>query len=149
VEAVATSNSTARAGDCRTGGRGLGPRARRRRRSPVAVRSLAATLAVAALAAPVAAAATPSLTAQGVAAVQRENAFDEAHHVIPFKRGTKFTIACAVKGQDVLCREHAGPERCINGRPWILLTEEFPILGHKIGRTLLPFGLQQTDEYCR
>jgi hypothetical protein len=146
VEEV-TPNSTVRAA---AGGaareRQSGQRRVRRGTRSLAVRGLAATVAAAALVAPAAAAAGPSLIAQAKAAVQRQNALDEARHIIPFKRGTKFTITCAIKGDNVLCKEHAGPEQCINGRPWILLSDEFVIVGHQIrGGTL---GLVLTYNYC-
>jgi hypothetical protein len=111
------------------------------------VRGVAATLAAAALVTPAAAATRPSVIAQAKTAVQRQDAVDEAHHVIPFKRGTKFTIACAIRAQIVVCNEHAGPERCTNGQPWILLSDSFPIIRGTVGRSLT-FGLIMTKEYC-
>jgi hypothetical protein len=118
-----------------------------RRGTSLAVRGLAATLAAAALVAPAAAAAQPSLMAQAKAAMQRKDAVEEAYGAIPFELGTKFTIACSVRGQLVVCDEHAGPERCTNGDPWLLLSDSFKIIGGTIGRPMT-FALIQTDEYC-
>jgi hypothetical protein len=119
----------------------------RRACSRLAVRGLAATVAAVALVAPAVAAAQPSLIAQAQAAMQRKDAVEEAYGAIPFKLGTKFTIACTVRGLFVACDEHAGPERCSNGSPWILLSDSFPIIGRTIGRPM-SFALIVTSEYC-
>jgi hypothetical protein len=147
MEEVAAPHSIVRAGERPTCARQPGQRDAPRGRSSLAVRGLAAALAAAALIAPASAAAKPSLIAQAKTAMQRENAVEESHHEIPFKRGTKFTIACGVKGQDILCQEHAGPEQCVNGRPWVRLSGIFPIIGDRIGSSLT-IALVQTDEYC-
>jgi hypothetical protein len=134
----------------RRGERRPGPRkAGRRGRSSLAVCGLAACLAAAAVVAPAEAATTPTLIAQAKAGMQREDATAEAHHTIPFKSGTKFTIGCGFHGQNVvLCTEHAGPERCINGRPWVLLSDLFPVIKGRVGQSLT-FGLTVTSNYCR
>ena len=133
----------------RRGERRPGPRkAGRRGRSSLAVRGLAAGLVAAAVVAPAEAATTPTLLAQAKAGMQREDATAEAHHTIPFKSGTKFTIACAFQRQDILCTEHAGPERCINGRPWVLLSDLFAVIKARVGQSLT-FGLTVTSNYCR
>jgi hypothetical protein len=132
--------------------RGRGPRPRKaggRGRGSLAVGGLAACLAAAAFVAPAGAAATPTLIAQAKAGMQREDVTAEAHHTIPFKSGTKFTIACGFHGRNVLlCTEHAGPEQCINGRPWVLLSDLFPVIKGRVGRSLT-FGLTVTSNYCR
>jgi hypothetical protein len=119
----------------------------RRARSSLAVPGLVAALTVAALVAPTAATAQSSLIAQAKAAMQRKDAVEEAYGAIPFKMGTKFTIACTDRGQFVVCNEHAGPERCTNGDPWLLLSDSFRIIGDTIGPSM-SFRLIQTDEYC-
>jgi hypothetical protein len=136
----------------RTGGRPTceqqpGQRHVRRGRNSFAVPCLAATLAAAAVVAPAPAIAQSSLIAQAKAAMQRKDAVEEAYGAIPFELGTKFTIACTVRGKVVACNEHAGPERCTNGDPWTLLSDSFKIIGGTIGPPT-SFALIQTDEYC-
>jgi hypothetical protein len=136
----------------RTGGRPTreqqpGQRDVRRGRSSLAVPGLVAALAAAALVAPTAAAAQSSVIAQAKAAMQRKDAVEEAYGAIPFKMGTKFTIACTDRGQFVVCNEHAGPERCTNGDPWLLLSDSFRVTGDTIGAPM-SFRLIETDEYC-
>ena len=143
-----TRDSPKRRGEL-TRERGPGPgKAGRRSRSSLAVGGVAAFLAAAAVVAPAEATPAPTLIAQAKAGMQREDARAEAHHTIPFKSGTKFTIACAFQRQDLLCTEHAGPERCINGRPWILLSDLFPVIKGRVGQSLT-FGLTVTSNYCR
>ena len=130
------------------------PRERLSRRRK-AVRGLAASLAAATLVSPAAfafvspaaAATKASLFAQAVAAMHQTDATEEAHNTIPFKRGTKFTVACAVRGTNVLCTEHSGPERCVSSKPWILLTDVFPIIKGRLGESLT-YGLSWTYLYC-
>lgn len=116
----------------------------------VAVASLAAGLAVVAFAAPATAGATakPVLISQAKASMRTENTFDEAHHIIPFKKGTVFTIACNFKGKNILCREHHGAERCVKGQPWLLLSDIFPIIKGRVGASLA-YGLTETSHYCK
>jgi hypothetical protein len=99
---------------------------------------------------PVAATARPSLVAQARAAVQKANATEEAQHTIPFKRGTNFTIACSLRDQNhnVLCKEHAGSEACIKNQPWILLSDDFPIINGRLGSSTT-IGLDSTYTYCK
>ena len=144
---TATPDSIRRRGE-RTRERQPGPRKAGRGRSSLALRGLAAGLVAAAVVAPAEAATTPTLIAQAKAGMQREDATAEAHHTIPFKSGTKFTIACAFQRQDILCTEHAGPERCINGRPWVLLSDLFAVIKARVGQSLT-FGLTVTSNYCR
>jgi hypothetical protein len=118
------------------------------RRHRGAVRGIVAILAAAALVAPAAAGAKPSLLAQAKAAVRQTNAQEETHHLIPFKRNTKFTITCRYQGTNVLCMEHAGPERCVNGKPWISLSDLFPIIKGRLGESLT-YGLTLTTVYCK
>jgi hypothetical protein len=114
----------------------------------IAGRLLAAGVVAALLLVPATAVAKLSLIAQAQRNVRVETASDEAHGIIPFKRGTKFTIKCAFDGKNILCREHSGPERCIDGRPWILLSDIFPIIHGRVGESL-NYGLVPTDNYCR
>jgi hypothetical protein len=122
-----------------------------RGRSSLAVRGLAgglaASLAAAALVATAEAATKPALIAQAKAGMQRSDVTAEAHHTIPFKSGTKFTIACGFQGQNILCTEHAGPERCIKGRPWVLISDLFPVIKGRVGESLT-YGLLVTSNYC-
>jgi hypothetical protein len=129
-------------------GRHPGPRKTLRRRNSLAVGALAASLAAAALAVPAEAATKPALIAQAVAGVQRTDVIEEAHHTIPFKSGTKFTITCGFQGENILCNEHAGPEQCVKGRPWILLSDLFPVIKGRVGESLT-FGLTVTSHYCQ
>jgi hypothetical protein len=146
---VAPSSTTPGGGRERESGQ------RSRRRGSFAVRGFAASLAAATFVAPAAfpfvyqaeAATTATLLAQAKVAVQQTDAVEEAHRTIPFKKGTSFTIACGVRGTNVLCTEHSGPERCVNDKPWIMLTDEFPILKGKLGESLT-FGLRWTYIYC-
>jgi hypothetical protein len=145
---AATPDSIARRAErtreCQPGPRKAG----RRGRSGLAVRGLAAGLAAAAVVAPAVAAAKPTLIAQAAAGMQREDVAAEAHHTIPFKSGTRFTIACGFRGQNILCTEHAGPTRCIKGRPWIMLSDLFPVINGRVGLSLT-FGLTVTSNYCK
>ena len=149
-----TSTSIGRVG-AKTRARQPGRRKASHGRSSLAVRGLAATLAAAAVVSPAVAFVSPaaaatksSLLAQGKAAMLQTNATEESHHTIPFKRGTNFTIACALQGTNVvLCREHSGPERCVGSRPWILLTDLFPIIHGRLGESLTA-GLTWTYDYC-
>jgi len=109
---------------------------------------MAASLAVIALAAPAAAQAVPSLLNQGKTAMQQANAQEEKQHLIPFKAGTKFTITCKHQGTNILCSEHAGQERCVKGRPWLLLSDLFPVIKGRIGQSLT-YGLLRTSVYCK
>jgi hypothetical protein len=145
---TATPDSIRRRGE-RTRERQPGPRKAGRGRSSLALRGLAAGLVAAALVAPAEAAAKPTLIAQATAGMQREDVAAEAHHTIPFKSGTKFTIACGFHGQNIiLCSEHAGLERCSNGRPWVLLSDLFPVIKGRVGQSLT-FGLTVTSNYCK
>jgi hypothetical protein len=105
------------------------------------------TLATAACVVPATAGASPSLLAQAKTAMQQTNTQEETHHLIPFKRGTKFTITCATRGTNILCSEHSGPEKCVKGKPWILLSDLFPVIKGRLGQSLT-YGLTRSDEYC-
>ncbi|HEY1777872.1 MAG TPA: hypothetical protein VGG41_17085 [Solirubrobacteraceae bacterium] len=113
------------------------------------ISGLAATIAAAALLLPVAAGAQDSLIAQATAGMRVATASEEKLRIIPFKVGTKFTISCARLGSsEIKCTEHSGPERCVNGKPWALLTDIFPIIKNKVGKSL-SYGLVYTAEYCK
>jgi hypothetical protein len=143
---TASRDSIGRGG--RTRERHPWPRKAGRARSSLALGALAASLATATLVAPAAAATKPALLAQAKAGVQQTNAIEEKHHTIPFKSGTKFTISCGFQGEDILCTEHAGPEQCVKGRPWSLLSDLFPVIKGRVGESLT-FGLTVTTNYCK
>lgn len=108
-----------------------------------------ALLAVATVIAPAQAASKHALLAQATVRMQKENASAEAHREIPFKPGAKFEITCEVRfGVDVLCTEHVGPETCVKGRPWVLITDLFPIIHGRIGQSLNE-RLSPTLNYCK
>jgi hypothetical protein len=108
---------------------------------------LAAALAAAALTTSAEATSNSALFAQAKAGMQREDAAAEKHHTIPFKSGTKFTINCGFKGVNILCTEHAGPEKCVKGKPWILLSDLFPVIKGRVGESLT-YDLTWTAHYC-
>jgi hypothetical protein len=111
---------------------------------------LVAGFSAAALVLPVVATAQPSLLAQAKTAVQKANASEEAHHTIPFKRGTDFAITCSIadRHHNVLCTEHAGPEACIKNQPWISLSDDFPIIDGRLGSSTI-IELDLTYTYCK
>lgn len=113
-----------------------------------AIGGLAAVLAATAFVVPAQATTNAALFAQAKAGMQREDATAEAHHTIPFKSGTKFTISCGFHGRNILCTEHAGPQRCVNGKPWVMLTDLFPVINGRVGQSLT-FGLTVTSNYCK
>jgi hypothetical protein len=121
----------------------------RRGRGALAVFGLAACIAMAAFTAPATATSKQTLIGQAKVIMGKETAADEAHHIIPYKAGTKFVVACAF-GPDgnIHCNEHAGPERCVKGRPWITLSDIFPVIDGSVGQSLA-YGLVPTDNYCR
>lgn len=81
--------------------------------------------------------------------MQRETVAAEKHHTIPFKSGTKFTVNCALKGSTaILCSEHAGPEKCVNGKPWILVSDLFAVIKGKVGQSIT-VGLSVTSVSCK
>lgn len=130
------------------GSRGGRPPARGRLAGGVSL--IVASLVAVTLAVPATAGATskPKLIAEAKARMRSETAYDEAHHIIHFKKGAKFTVTCAFQGRNILCREHHGPERCINGHPWVLLSDEFPVIKGRVGLSL-EYGLSESDIYCR
>jgi hypothetical protein len=109
---------------------------------------IAALVAAAALFAPATAGAKTSLIAQATAKMHSANAAEEKLGIIPFKSGTKFTISCASFGANIKCTEHSGPEQCVKGRPWVLLTDIFPVIDNKVGQSV-SYGLVFTSNYCR
>jgi hypothetical protein len=129
-----------------------GPRKAGRVRSSLAVGALAASvagvLAATALVAPAGATTKPALLAEAVAGMQQTNALEETRKTIPFKPGTKFTITCAFQNKaDIRCNEHAGPEQCSKGKPWDLLSDVFPVIHGRVGKSLT-LGLVVTSTYC-
>ncbi len=120
-----------------------------RGRGPLVVCGLVACIATMAFAAPAGATSKPALIAQAKVAMQKETASDEADRIIPYKAGTKFLITCAF-GPDgnIHCNEHSGPEKCVKGKPWLLLSDIFPIVNGRVGESL-DYGLVPTSNYCR
>lgn len=120
-----------------------------RARGPLAVCGLVACVGAVAFAAPAAATSKQTLIAQAKVIMQKETASDETDRIIPYKSGTKFVVTCAF-GPDgnIHCREHTGPERCIKGKPWITLSDIFPVIDGRVGQSLA-YGLVPTDNYCR
>jgi hypothetical protein len=115
----------------------------------LALCGLSAYVAAFAFAAPAGATSKPALIAQAKVVMQKETAFDESHRIIPFKVGTKFVISCSFgPDRNIHCTEHTGPERCVNGRPWVLLSDIFPVIDGKVGSSLA-YGLVPTDNYCK
>lgn len=123
-------------------------RGSRRGLGPLAVCGLAACIAAVAFAAPAGATSKQTLIAQAKVIMRKETAFDELHHIIPYKASTKFVVTCAFGADgNIHCSEHTGPERCVNGRPWILLSDIFPVIDGRVGASLA-YGLVPTDNYC-
>lgn len=112
------------------------------------VGGLAAGVATAAFLTPAFAASKPALLAKAKVAMRQTNAQEEAKHLIPFKPGTNFTVTCGYRGVNILCTEHTGPERCVKGKPWILLSDLFPVIHGRLGESLT-YGLTPTSNYCR
>jgi hypothetical protein len=119
-------------------------------RGSLAVCGLAAGLAAVSFAAPAEATANKqSLIAEAKVNMHRETASDESHHIIPYKTGTQFVVTCRFGAdRNIHCSEHTGPERCIKGRPWVLLSDIFPVIDGRVGQSLA-YGLVPTDNYCR
>ena len=115
---------------------------------------LLCTLAVsfASIAALVPAAATANsnakLISEGKLAMRVETKQEEKEHLIPFKQSAVFIIGCKVHGNRVLCSEHSGPEKCVKGKPWMDISDLFPVIKGRIGESL-NFGLTVTSIYCR
>jgi hypothetical protein len=105
-------------------------------------------MALAVFVSPAAAASRQSLLATAKVAMRQTNAQEEKRHLIAFKPGTTFTITCNFRGQNVLCTEHAGPERCVNGKPWTLFSDLFPVIHGRLGESLT-YGLTPTNIYCK
>jgi hypothetical protein len=120
-----------------------------RGRGAFAVCGLVACIAAMAFAAPAGATSKPTLIAQAKVIMQQETASDESDHIIPYKAGTKFLVTCAF-GPDgnIHCNEHTGPEQCVKGKPWILLSDIFPIIKGRVGGSL-DYGLVPAYNYCR
>jgi len=135
-------------GGKRTRERHAAPLKAGRARSSLALGALAASLAAAAFVVPAEAATKPALLAEAKAGVQKTDVIEEKNHTIPFKSGTKFMITCGFQGENILCTEHAGPEQCVKGRPWILLSDLFPVIKGRVGESLT-FGVTVTTNYCK
>jgi hypothetical protein len=111
---------------------------------------LAASLTTIALAIPATAGATSNakLISQAKLAMRVETASDEKNRIISDKPSTKFTVNCSITGARILCSEHSGPEACVKGKPWMKLSDLFPIIKGRVGESLA-YGLTITDVYCK
>jgi hypothetical protein len=122
----------------------------RRSRAPRAICILAASFAALALLVPAAATATSKskLISEAKVSMRVETKSYETHHLIPYKQSATFIVNCSVTGNRVLCREHHGPERCVNGKPWTQLSDIFPVIKGRVGLSLTG-GLIISSVYCR
>jgi hypothetical protein len=118
-------------------------------RRSIALCGILTSIAAVVFAAPAGATSKPKLIAQAKMIMHKETASDEADRIIPYKVGTKFVVACKF-GPDgnIHCNEHTGQERCVKGRPWLTLSDIFPVIDGRVGGSLA-YGLVATDNYCR
>ncbi len=112
--------------------------------------SLVASFAALALLVPVAAMATSKskLISEAKLSMRVETKSYETNHLIPYKQSDTFIVNCAtITGHRILCREHHGPDRCVNGKPWTQLSDIFPIIKGRVGLSL-DGGLTTSSVYC-
>jgi hypothetical protein len=111
---------------------------------------LAASFAAIALLLPAAATATSKskLISEAKVSMRVETKGDETDHLISYKQSATFIVNCRVTGNRVLCREHHGPERCVNGKPWTQLSDIFPVIKGRVGLSL-DGGLIISSVYCK
>jgi hypothetical protein len=112
--------------------------------------SVAASVAALALVVPAAATATSKskLIAEAKLSMRVETKSYETNHLIPYKRSTSFVLSCGtISGHRILCREHHGPKRCVNGKPWTQLSDIFPVIKGTVGLSL-DGGLTTSSVYC-
>jgi hypothetical protein len=112
--------------------------------------SVAASCALLALLVPAAATATSrsKLISEAKLSMRVETKSFEAHHLIPYKTSTTFVIHCApMAGGHIICREHHGPARCVNGKPWTQFSDIFPVIKGRVGDSL-DGGPTASSVYC-
>ncbi len=87
---------------------------------------------------PAAATATSNakLISEAKVSMRVETKAEEKQHLIPYKQSTVFIVRCSVKRGHVLCREHSGPQRCVNGKPWTQLSDIYPVIKGHVGLSL-------------
>ena len=111
---------------------------------------VAASCAALALLVPAVAIATSrsKLISEAKLSMRVETKSFEAHHLIPYKQSTTFVIHCqTVTGGHILCREHHGPARCVNGKPWTQFSDIFPVIKGRVGDSL-DGGPIASSVYC-
>jgi hypothetical protein len=106
----------------------------------------------AAIAALVPAAATATsnakLISEAKTAMTTETKAEEKLHILRYKQSAVFTDSCSVAQERVLCREHSGPESCVNGKPWTEISDIFPVIKGRVGESLTDGALIVTSVYC-
>jgi hypothetical protein len=110
---------------------------------------LAASFAAIALLLPAAATATSKskLISEAKLSMRVETKSYETNHLIPYSQSATFIVNCAITGNRILCREHHGPEQCVNGKPWTQLSDIFPVIKGRVGLSL-DGGLTTSSVYC-
>ena len=111
---------------------------------------VAASFAAIALLLPAAATATSKskLISEAKLSMRVETKSFETDHLIPYKRSTTFIINCSrITGSRIICREHHGPKRCVNGKPWTQLSDIFPVIKGRVGLSL-DGGPSLSSVYC-
>ncbi len=78
-----------------------------------------------------------------------ETKAEEKDHILRYKQSTVFTDNCNVTRGHVLCREHAGPQRCVKGKPWTQISDIFPVIKGRVGLSLTDGALIITSVYCK
>jgi hypothetical protein len=112
--------------------------------------SVAASCAALALLVPAVATATSrsKLISEAKLSMRVETKSFVAHHLIPYKTSTTFVVHCTIMaGGHILCREHHGPARCVNGKPWTQLSDIFPVIKGRVGLSL-DGGPTASSVYC-
>jgi hypothetical protein len=112
--------------------------------------SVAASCTALALLVPAVATATSrsKLISEAKLSMRVETKSFEAHHLIPYKTSTTFVVHCAIMaGGHILCREHHGPARCVNGKPWTQFSDIFPVIKGRVGDSL-DGGPTASSVYC-
>jgi hypothetical protein len=112
---------------------------------------LAVSFASIAALVPAAATATSKskLISEAKASMAAETKAEEKDRIIPYKQSAVFTVNCSVSRGHVLCREHVGPKRCVNGKPWMELSDIFPVIKGRVGLSLTDGALVVTSVYCK
>jgi hypothetical protein len=112
--------------------------------------SLVASFAALALLVPGAAMATSKskLISEAKLSMRVETKSFEARHLIPYSGSTTFIVNCTtIAGSRIRCREHHGPARCVNSKPWTELTDIFPVIKGRVGVSL-DGGPITSSVYC-